>query len=79
MNKNSNMSPFDRVLRTVVGVSLIYIAIFTPDFISDHLFGGLLGIFGIINVVSAVIGICPVYLAAGVSTFKKVSEQSHQH
>jgi len=79
MNKNRNMHPIDRALRIAIGLSLIFIGFFTRDLISDPLFGTLLGIFGIINVVASIVGVCPVYLMAGISTLKRVNQHSHQH
>ena len=79
MKKNCNMHPIDRAMRIAVGVVFIFIGFFTRDLISDPLFGTLLGVFGVINVVSSIVGVCPVYLMAGISTIKKVSHPSHQH
>jgi uncharacterized membrane protein YuzA (DUF378 family) len=79
MNKNFNMHPIDRALRIVVGVFFILIGFFTRDLISDPLFGMMLGTFGLINVISSVVGVCPVYLMAGISTLKKASNHSPQH
>lgn len=71
MVKICNMHPIDRVLRITIGVFLMFIGFFTRDLISDPLFGTLLGIFGLINLVSSLVGICPVYLMAGISTLRK--------
>jgi hypothetical protein len=78
MKKNCNMHPVDRAVRITLGAILIFIGFFNRDLISDPLFGILVGIFGTINLVASVIGVCPVYLLAGISTLKKVTH-GHQH
>jgi hypothetical protein len=73
MSKNCNMHPLDRIARIIVGGILIFIGFFTRDLISDPLFGTMLGVFGVVNVVSSIIGVCPIYLMAGISTLKKAT------
>ena len=68
-----NMHPIDQVLRVILGVALIYIGIFNKDLVSDALLGYLLAGFGVVNVVSGLLAICPVYAVAGISTLRKVS------
>ncbi len=73
MKINRNMHPFDQVLRVLLGIVLIYIGFFNGELISDALFRALLGGFGLVNLVSGLLGICPVYLMAGINTLRKVS------
>jgi hypothetical protein len=73
MKIDRNMHPIDQILRILLGIALIYIGFFNGDMISDTLFRTLLGGFGVINLVSGLMAVCPVYLMAGISTSRKIS------
>lgn len=73
MTFHRNMHPIDQVLRIFLGIALIYIGFFNRELVSDALLGNLLGGFGVVNVVSGLVGICPVYAVAGLSTLPKAS------
>ena len=73
MKIQRNMHPIDQVLRLLLGIILIYIGFFNGELVSDALFRTLLGCFGVINLVSGIMAVCPVYLMAGISTIRKVS------
>jgi hypothetical protein len=73
MKINRNMHPIDQVLRIFLGIVLIYIGFFNGELISDALFSTLLGGFGVINLISGMMAVCPVYLMAGINTSRKVS------
>ncbi|KPJ90418.1 MAG: hypothetical protein AMJ53_13620 [Gammaproteobacteria bacterium SG8_11] len=73
MIKNRNLHPIDQVLRVILGIVLIYIGIFNRELVSDALLGSLLAGFGLVNVISGLVGVCPVYTIAGISTFRKAS------
>jgi hypothetical protein len=76
MMKNRNMHPIDQVLRVLLGITLIYIGFFNAELVTDPLLGILLGAFGVVNLLSGMVGFCPVYLVAGLSTLRKVSTNS---
>ena len=65
-----NMHRIDQFIRIILGALMIYFGFFDRSLISDELFGMLLGVLGVINLGSAVVGICPVYLIAGINTCK---------
>ena len=71
-----NMHPIDQVFRVLLGMALIFIGFFNRDLVSEPLLGILLGGFGMINLISGISGVCPVYTLAGISTLKKAS---HSH
>lgn len=76
MLKNRNMHPIDQVLRVLLGIALIYIGFFNAELVTDALLGILLGAFGVMNLLSGIVGFCPVYRVAGLSTLRRVSADS---
>lgn len=63
-----NAGKLDRLLRTVIGVVLVYFGFINTGLIGQAVLTTLIGIFGIINLVVAVTGVCPVYTLAGINT-----------
>ena len=63
-----NMHIVDSSLRFVLGGVLVWIGFFDGSFISSVWVGTAVGLFGALNVISAVIGFCPVYHLAGLSS-----------
>lgn len=68
MKKYRNAGKLDRSLRVVMGAVLIYFGFIDASFISQSLLATLIGIFGVINILVAATGVCPVYTLAGIST-----------
>lgn len=66
--KYRNAGKLDRSLRVIMSIVLIYFGFINTGFISQALLATLIGIFGIINILVAVTGVCPVYTLAGIST-----------
>ena len=70
MQFKRNMGPIDQVFRTAMGAALIYLGpvahIITSDFMSDIL----LGIVGLLTIISSAFGYCPMYHMAGFCTYK---------
>ncbi len=66
--KYRNAGKLDRSLRVMMGTVLIYFGFIDTSFISQPLLATLIGIFGVINILAAVTGVCPVYALAGIST-----------
>lgn len=70
---NRNMHPIDRAMRVILGFVLIYLGFFNNEIISDPIFASITGVFGVMNFVFAIVGVCPVYILAGINTLKKIS------
>jgi len=68
MQLKRNLGRLDQILRFGIGLILIYIGFFAGNVINDKLIAGLVGAFGIVNVVVSLIGTCPVYFLAGICT-----------
>lgn len=68
MGRQSNMGTSDRVVRSMLGCSLIYLAFFNSALINDTLLNAAIGIFGVTNLISAIVGICPAYLLSNISS-----------
>jgi hypothetical protein len=65
---HANLSLLDRTLRGAIGISVTAFAFFNGNIIDDVFIEILLGIFGVLNLISLLSGWCPVYQIAGVST-----------
>lgn len=71
MSMVKNMSKIDRFVRFFIGAGLIYLGFFYVSLTNYAFINILVGIFGVINFVSAISAVCPVYSAVGISTCKK--------
>ena len=69
MMPNRNMHAVDGVVRLLLGAACIYIGFFNQTIIYNNVLSILLGLFGLVNVVSAMLSYCPVYGLAGFSTY----------
>lgn len=67
MKIERNIGTLDRVLRLGISGAMVYFGFFST-YISDHLSGMALGIFGAANVVVALVGFCPLYRLIGINT-----------
>jgi uncharacterized membrane protein YuzA (DUF378 family) len=65
------MNGLDRGLRIVLSLILIYIGFINTHFLSNMVVSYLVGSFGVLNLVSALIGFCPVYFMAHLSTYRE--------
>lgn len=69
-----NLNLYDRIIRTLVATLCIYFGFFDGTVITDGWLAISVGIFGVINLVAAWIGFCPVYNLAGISTLKSARQ-----
>lgn len=69
---NKNMHKLDCALRIVLGGILIWVGFFDSSFIANTWVSAAVGLFGILNICAAVIGYCPVYHLAGLSSRRSV-------
>lgn len=65
-----NLCAIDRVLRGVISVALTICSIVYYDQIGDILLLSLIWIFSALNLISFIIGWCPVYHLANITTCK---------
>lgn len=66
-----NMCLLDRALRTIGSIYLIYIGFINTELLANPLLNLMLGGFGVFNIIVVMVGFCPVYFIAGISTTKK--------
>ena len=64
------MSLLDRGIRVFVSLACIYIGFVDTTLVEDSLLAALIGGFGVFNVLVVLVGVCPVYFLAGLSTAK---------
>jgi hypothetical protein len=65
MKFQHNVGAVDRAIRTVVGVTMIYFGFIQDSFLQDPFAAMLLGVFGGIVFLSALLGVCPLYNLIG--------------
>ena len=65
MKLEKNVGMADRILRFGVSTFMIYLAFFDNSLIQDQLAAIVLGVFGIIIMLSAIVGACPLYGLVG--------------
>lgn len=68
-----NLHPIDRAARGLIGVAIIgflYLN-YSQGYLEEPVLIVLLGIFGVLNLISLVTSWCPVYHFAGINTRKK--------
>ena len=66
-----NLGGWDRRIRLMLGLFLLYAGLFKRDWIGDPILIGLILFFGAMNIISAIIAWCPPYALIGFSTRKK--------
>jgi hypothetical protein len=70
-----NMGLIDRSVRMIVGILLIYIGFINVEFVVSEVLRYILGGIGVLNIISALAGICPFYIFANISTCQKANTQ----
>lgn len=66
-----NLSTLDRIIRTILGLVMIYVAYFESEVLSSISLSIILGVIGISFIVIAIISVCPLYNLIGFSTYRK--------
>jgi len=66
-----NEAPLDRAVRIVIGVALLATVFVGP--------GTWLGLFGLVPLVTGLLGYCPLYGVMGVSTCDLGDRHAHDH
>lgn len=60
---NTNVGTIDRVLRVIIGVALLWYALFAAPTGYNWI-----GWIGVVPLITALVGVCPLYSILGVST-----------
>lgn len=63
-----NVGRFDQILRIGIGAVLIWAGFVDTSLIGDRLIAALVGVFGLLNLIAALVRVCPVYTVAGINT-----------
>lgn len=74
--KYRNMGGLDRCVRSVVGACFVGLGGFAPWVIGDVLLNSLLVLFGVANLLSSAVQVCPAYVACDVSTVNSGEEDA---
>ena len=69
MSVKKNVGTADRILRLGASLLMIYFGFYEGKLISDQLAAILLGSFGVIIFITAIISMCPLYNLIGVNTY----------
>ncbi len=70
MKLKRNMGLVDQIFRIFMGLGLIYLGPFSDFLTSDELSSILLSAVGVMIIISSLIGWCPFYHFAGLSSYK---------
>ncbi|HEC18923.1 MAG TPA: DUF2892 domain-containing protein [Gammaproteobacteria bacterium] len=70
MHIKRNLHSIDILVRTIIGATLVYLSFIDTGLFANDLVRWLLGLFGAINLVAAVMRSCPIYAMAGISTYR---------
>jgi len=73
MKLKVNMGIIDRSFRLLVGLILIYIGFINQELVSSEILRYILGVIGVINIISSLAGICPIYMLANINTCRMTS------
>ena len=69
-----NLHIIDIIVRIIIGLGLIYVGFIDTHYITNSTVRILLGVFGAVNIVAALMRSCPIYALAGISTYRKESD-----
>lgn len=73
-----NMHWIDRGLRVVVGAFCTWAGFWDPTLVPNAILSYAVGGFGVLNLLSALLAHCPVYLIAGISSLPGPASDSGQ-
>ena len=63
-----NVGRLDQLLRIGISLGLIYVGFINEEIIADVLSSYVIGAIGASNLIVALVGSCPLYVVAGIST-----------
>lgn len=71
MKLKRNMNSIDQILRSCMGLGLIYLGLGTDVLTDDFLSNALLAVVGLFTLISGITGYCSIYHIAGFNTYKE--------
>lgn len=66
---SKNIGRIDQIIRLSISLSMIYFGFFDLSLIQDEFSATIVGIFGSLNLIVALIQFCPLYSAVGINTY----------
>lgn len=63
-----NMGTLDRVIRTVMGLAMIYFGLIDPTLIGNITIAFIVGVFGAVSIAFAFVAFCPIYTLGNINT-----------
>jgi len=68
---SKNIGRLDQIIRLCISISMIYFGFFDLSLIQDEFSATIVGIFGSMNLIVALVQFCPLYAVAGINTYCK--------
>ena len=63
---SKNEGPIDRVIRVIIGLAMLYVGFF----VMTGIWGTVVGVLGLVPLITGAIGFCPIYTMIGGGTNK---------
>ena len=72
---SKNIGRIDQLIRLGISLSMIYFGFFDLSLIQDKFSATIVGIFGSMNLIVALIQFCPLYAVVGINTYCKANTE----
>ena len=72
---SKNIGHIDQLIRLSISLSMIYFGFFNLSLIQDEFSATIVGIFGSMNLIVALIQFCPLYAVVGINTSCKAKTE----
>lgn len=66
-----NVGTVDRVVRVIIGIICAYLALVPTPVLANEVLRVFIGLFGAVNLITGLLGWCPMYAIANMSTRKE--------
>ena len=66
---SKNIGRIDQLLRLAISLSMVYFGFFDLSLIQDKFSATIVGIFGSMNLIVALVQFCPLYAVVGINTY----------
>jgi len=64
----ANVGRLDQILRIGIGLVLVWIGFVDRSLIGEPVIAGAVGLFGLLNILAALVRVCPFYNLTGINT-----------